>query len=382
VPGARAVRSRRGTGQLVKCRLATLSDYEQINALERRHKLGFRDPDAWSHLWVNNPVRRKAPDLPIGWVLENNEKQIVGSIGSVPFAFELNGREFIAGTSSAWVTDDRYRAYAPLLLDRFLTQPKVDLHLGISANGEAAPAVELHTERVPVGAWDRAALWISDHWGFVGSALAKKKVRFPELMRYPAWTAMLLHSVVKPDALKGALRKKRDYEVTTLTAFDDRFDEFWETLRARNPHRLLFTRSREVLEWHFKYPFARNVAWVTTVCDGRRLAAYAVFCRKDVTSIGLRRVRLIDYQSLDGDTSLLLPMLADTLERCRRDHTAVLESIGWRLERGDLMDRLAPYSRTLPSWLYFYKASEPALASMLKSRDVWNPTQYDGDACV
>jgi len=80
VPGARAVRSRRGTGQLVKCRLATLSDYEQINALERRHKLGFRDPDAWSHLWVNNPVRRKAPDLPIGWVLENNEKQIVGSL--------------------------------------------------------------------------------------------------------------------------------------------------------------------------------------------------------------------------------------------------------------------------------------------------------------
>lgn len=382
MPGTRAVRSSRSAQQRVQCRQATLSDFERINALERRYNLGFRSYEEWSHLWANNPVCRKATDLPIGWVLENEQRQIVGSIGSVPFAFELDGREFIAGTSSAWVTEDRYRAYAPLLLERFLSQPGVGLHLGISPNGEAQPAVALHSERVPVGAWDRAAFWITNHWGFVGSALAKKRVPVRRLLRYPAWAALILRDAMKRDPLRTALRTRRDHEVTTVTAFDDRFDDFWEALRAKNPHRLLFTRSREVLEWHFKYPLARRVAWISTVRDSGRLAAYAVFCRKDVEKIGLRRVRLIDYQSVDGDTSLLLPMLADTLDRCRRDGTAVVESIGWRLERGDFMDVLAPYSRTLPSWQYFYTATDPALVNRLKTREVWSPSQYDGDACI
>ena len=168
----------------------------------------------------------------------------------------------------------------------------------------------------------------------------------------------------------------------TCTGFDERFDEFWETLRRTHRDRLLFTRSREVLEWHFKYPLSRGVAWISTVSDGGRLVAYAVFCRKDVSQIGLRRVRLIDYQSIDSSPAPLMSILTDTIERCRRDGTAVLESIGWRLERGDLMDRLAPYFRTLPSWQYFYKATAPTLEGLLKSRDVWNPSQFDGDACI
>jgi hypothetical protein len=382
VPRTRAVCSSRVAEQPVKCRLATLSDYERISALQRRYNLDFRSYEEWSHMWVNNPVCKRAPDLPIGWVLEDNQNQIVGSIGSVPFGFELNGQQLIAGTGASWVTEDRYRAYAPLLLDRFLSQPGVDLHLVVGPNGQAQPTVALHAERVPVGAWDRAAFWITNYWGFVGSALAKKKYHFRGFLRYPAWTAMVLQHPFRRDRLRAALRKERDHEVTTCRAFDDRFDDFWETLRARNPHRLLFTRSRAVLEWHFKHPLARDTAWISTVCIGGQLAAYAVFCRQHVANIGLRRVRLLDYQSLDGDTSPLLAILADTIQRCKREGTSVLESVGWRLERGDFLDRLAPYSRTLPSWQYFYKTSDPALASVLKARDVWNPSQYDGDACI
>jgi hypothetical protein len=207
-------------------------------------------------------------------------------------------------------------------------------------------------------------------------------VRFRAFLRYPVWTAMVLHHALRRDALRAHLRREKDYDVRTCTAFDDRFDDFWETLRAKNPRRLLATRSREVLAWHFKHPLMRNAAWIATVCDSGRLVAYAVFCRKDVAGSGLRRVRLLDYQSLDGETFLLLPMLADAIARCRREGTAVLESIGWRLESGDLMDRLAPYCRTMPSWQYFYKAANPALGSVLKERAVWNPSQYDGDACI
>ena len=60
----------------------------------------------------------------------------------------------------------------------------------------------------------------------------------------------------------------------------------------------------------------------------------------------------------------------------------MLESIGWQLEPGQLMDRIAPWFRTMASWQYFYKAEGPELASVLRSREVWCPTQYDGDACL
>src|SRR5690349_4747203 len=113
--------------------------------------MGFRSYEEWSHLWLNNPVCRRAPHLPVGWILEDSENQIVGSISSIPFGFELGGRQLIAGTSSSWVVDARYRTYALLLLERFLSQPGVDLHLGVSPNSQSEPVVALHSERVPVG---------------------------------------------------------------------------------------------------------------------------------------------------------------------------------------------------------------------------------------
>jgi hypothetical protein len=331
---------------------------------------------------VNNPVWKGRPDLTIGWVLENDRHQIVGSIGSVPFAFELNGRSLMAGTSSGWVVDEAYRGYALLLLERFLSQPDVDLHLCVSPSANAGPAVALHSERVPVGVWDRVAFWVTDPRGFVGSVIARRQVRFRRLLEYPMLSAVVLRDALRWDRLRSALRKVPHHEVSTCIAFDDRFDEFWQTVRARNPTRLLAVRSREVLEWHYQRPLARGAVWILTMSDGGRLLAYAVFCRKNVAPIGLRRMRLVDYQSVDGTTDLLLPMLQEALTRCRREKVAVLESIGWGLDRGDVLERIAPWFRTMPSWQYFYKAGSPELTTVLRSPDVWAPSQFDGDACL
>src|SRR4051794_16336891 len=209
--------SRRIRGQAVACRPATLSDFDQIRALERKHRLGFKNYEEWSHMWVNNPVSRRRPELPIGWVLENNRDQIVGSIGSVPFAFELNGRQLIAGTSSSWVIDDEHRAYAPQLLDRFFTQPNVDLHLGISPNHDAEPAVALQSQRVPAGAWNCAAFWITHYPAFVDAVLAKRGVRHHGFLRYPIGKALAVHNALKGDSLKTALRSAEGYEVKSCT---------------------------------------------------------------------------------------------------------------------------------------------------------------------
>jgi hypothetical protein len=366
----------------VTCRRTTLKDYAQIHALERRYEMGFRTFAEWSHLWIENPVCKRGPELPIGWVLEGGRDEIVGSIGSVPFGFELDGARLIAATGSGWVVDERYRGYAPLLLDQFLTQPGVDLYLCVSPNSQAEPVVLHQCERVPVGVWNRAAFWITNYQGFAATILTKREARFPTLLRNPVQIALQLIDSLRRDALRAVPRTYRDLDIGRCTGFDERFDVFWDQVRKTQRHRLLAVRSREVLEWHFKHPLARHAAWITTLCKGNRLIAYSVFCNKDVTSIGLRRVRLIDYQSLDGDPSLLIPMLAQEVERCRHEGAMVLESIGWGLDRGALMDRIAPHVRTMPSWQYFYKAATAELARRCKDPSIWAPSQYDGDACV
>jgi hypothetical protein len=58
------------------------------------------------------------------------------------------------------------------------------------------------------------------------------------------------------------------------------------------------------------YPLRNNRLWIAAVVDSRRPAAYAIFNKRDNPRIGLKRVRLVDFQSLDGSTALLAPLLS------------------------------------------------------------------------
>ena len=102
-------------------------------------------------------------------------------------------------------------------------------------------------------------------------------------------------------------------EVQFCTQFDDRFDRFWEQLRKSSAGRLLASRSRDVLEWHFRSALNKNRAWVLSVSNGSELAAYAIVCRQDNTGYGLKRMRLVDFQALPGQTGLLKPILVRVL---------------------------------------------------------------------
>ena len=65
-------------------RLAKFEDYDQIEAVESRHGLTVKSRDQWLALWLNNPAYLELRDWPIGWVIEDGNGQIVGSLGNVP----------------------------------------------------------------------------------------------------------------------------------------------------------------------------------------------------------------------------------------------------------------------------------------------------------
>jgi hypothetical protein len=370
----------------VRVREALFNDHEQISSLESRYALETRSYEEWSHLWTNNPLYRiLEKDWPIGWVLENEDKRVVGYLGNIPLWYVLNGQQIVAAGTHAWVADLPYRSYSILLLDRYFHQKTAQLYLSTTVNSQAYKAyTAFNSPPVQAGAWDRSAFWITHSRGFALSLLSMKELPFAKALSYPLSVAVMLKLLCArpPFRQHQSGTKGAEVEVRLCAGFDGRFDVFWEALRKKNPHLLLAVRTRELLEWHFKYGLLANRTWILTVSNRAGLAAYSIFSRQDNPRFGLKRVRLIDFQSLDGNISYFLPMILVALKRCRDEKIHMLESIGYSAEQDDVLERLAPLRRKLPCWMYYYKAANQALAETLANRNAWNPSCFDGDSSL
>lgn len=362
---------------VVNLRMASFDDYEPVARLATRYKLHFESYEAWRHLWVNNPAYQAVRESwPTGWVLENSQRDIVGYVGNLPLQCEFRGQPLLAATSRAWVVDTAHRGYALLLLDCQFSDKRIDLFLHPTTGPEAIDAYNaMNTHRVPVGQWDQSAFWITGYRNFARSALTAKNTPMAGALSVAVAAGLRMKDIV-------AGKRRLSVDETSLELcerFDERFDIFWEELRKRNSHRLLSVRSREALQWHFEYALREERAWVLVAADGGRIHAYSIFFRSDNPYFGLRRMRLVDYQSLDGGTAALLPMLNWALKRCREQRIDMLENVGLQPA---IVRELAHYRRKLSNWFYYYKANSAVLAEALKDPSVWAPSGFDGDASL
>lgn len=362
----------------LKVRQAYLTDYSQVAELEARYGLATKSREEWEHLWLENPVYRQfEKEWPIGWVAENAGGRVIGYIGNIPLRYHFRGTELLAATSRAWVIDSNYRPYSLLLLDHFFAQPKVDLFLTTSLSAEASEGFRsFNPSPVPVGDWDHSVFWITNYSGFITSSLTRKEVPFPKVFSYAVSVPLFARDKLTNWYLNTHASK---VDVDVCTDFDDRFDVFWRTLRRNRSQLLLGSRSRDVLTWHFKYALSQDKAWILCVSDKFRLVAYSIFYRQDNSRCGLKRVRLIDFQTLDGDNSRLLSMIRYALKRCRTEGIHMLEIIGFHDDRIRVVKKAAPYRRKLPSYLSFYRTNNKQLAIVLREPSVWDLSCFDGD---
>jgi len=367
-----------------KLRAARFDDHAQIAALATKFDLHVEDFEGWSHLWTANPAYREIKDkLPMGWVLENGDGAIAGYLGNVPLNYELEGKSLLAATTRAWVVDTPYRSYSPLLLGTYFQQPNVDLFLSTTVSAQSAPAYSIFQGiPVPQGAWDRTLFWITHYPGFVESFLRQKRgAAVSKPLRYPLSAGLFLRDQLKGTRLQASVRATK---VLSCASFDDRFEVFWADLRKKKSNLLLAVRSQEALAWHFKFALQRGAAWIYTVESNSGLAAYATFLRHDYHPIGLTRMRLADFQCLEQDRApdLLMAMLQAALARCRQESIHMLELVGLAPELEKSLERASPHRRPLSSWLYFYKAGNPSLATKLKNPAAWEPSLFDGDSTL
>jgi hypothetical protein len=363
-----------------RLRKAEFADYQQIAALGSQYGLGSETYDEWAHLWANNPVLSSVRDWPMGWVFEGEDHRVVGHLANVPLAYRLGKQKLIACASRSVMVDPRYRTYSFQLLNQFFRQKQVDLFLATTVNAQAAKLYEVFRAlRVPTGAWDKSAFWITNYRGFSASVLRMKDLPGGKVLSLPTGAGLWAR-----DAMAGRLFKARgkNIEADFCIGFDDRFQVFWQELCDRHPRRLLADRSRMALEWHFKPALAKNWVWIVTLGQGSKLTAYAIFLRQDNPAHKLIRMRLVDFQTLQGQNELLRPLLASALERCRQERIHMLEASGFPEEKQRVIDGLSPCWRNLDGWRYFYKAAQPELAEQLKDPAAWDPSCLDGDASL
>ena len=131
----------------IALREATFNDYEQIAAVQRRNGLRMKKHDYWLHLWQNNAAYQRRPGWPIGWVLENGQKQIVRSVNNIPLEYEFEGQRLTVSAGRGWAADPPYRGYSTLLMDEMFSQQGVDLFLNTTVNRLAAEAFGSSTVR-------------------------------------------------------------------------------------------------------------------------------------------------------------------------------------------------------------------------------------------
>jgi hypothetical protein len=364
-----------------KLRKASFEDYPQIVALQIANDLPTKSYEEWKHLWINNPAYTQLQaTLPIGWVLESEDKRVVGYLGNIPLFYELDGQRLLASAAHAWAVDTPYRGYSLWLLDQYFSQKTVELFLNATVGPKAADSFGVFESLpVPVGEWDHSAFWITRYQGFLASWLAMKSVPLARAFGY----VLSVGPFLKDTLVKRQSRpRKTGGAVQRCIELDGRFDIFWEALRKANPHVLRAVRTRQMLEWHFRYAFYNDRAWIVTAGQDSVITAYSIFVRYDNPRVGLKRLRLVDFQTLDGNTALLEPMLSWALERCRKEGIHMLESIGFCTDKNRVISHIVPYKRKLPSWLYFYKTRDQSLAEKLSDPNAWDPSQFDGDASL
>jgi hypothetical protein len=283
-----------------------------------------------------------------------------------------------AAVTHGWVVASDYRGRSMLLTSKYFAQKDVDLLLNTTASYEAGQIFRaFHAKPIPVEALDSALFWVVDHRKFGRSTLLRKRVPLATILSYPLGAASAIMAWAKG---RGCFRGPHP-TVKTIERFDERFDVLWQQIR-KGARAITSVRDRKTLEWHFRSSLKSDDLWIYTYERDGKLTSYALFQRQDKPELGLARVRLVDFQSLDANPFILDAMIAAALRRCKTIGVQMLEVVGFAGQIRSRLERLAPVRRKLSSWLFYYKAVSEELKVKLQDPQLWQPSGYDGDSSL
>ena len=360
-----------------RLRPARFADYPQIHRLESSFF-----PDSLSdadrrRLFEDNPLwPGLAGTWPIGWVLEDADGRIVGSLNNIPSCYRIDGEDKLCANAHCWAALREYRGFAVMLMDEHFNQEQPDLFVSAKVGANATPVWSAYAHRVPVGDWGKAAFAITRYHAFAHTALRIKRIPLAAVVAPPLALALRLKDALTARSLPDG---PASVEFAEADGFDARFDAFWRELVEQNPGTLLGVRDSAALRWHYGVPQRAKRVWIVTATRGNLLRAYCVL-KLHLRPTGVRSMKLIDFQSVEPDVDLLPSLLDIALQRSAAENCSVLEHHGCGIPKMRSFDELAPYRIDKPGWSFYYCATDPKFEAELAEPGVWDPSEYDGDS--
>jgi len=334
--------------------------------------------ETWRRRWSGYPLKFiDAEQLPVGWVMESDDGKIVGHLGNVPLVYEFRGKRLIAAVASDWDVEKDARSSSLAMMSVYFSQKTADLFLDSFGTTDSCRIfMAFGAKRMPLPEYDQPLFWIADYCGFTRSVFRKKGWPAAGLLGCLAGLALKTADALK--GRQGPLKQDGGLTLSTLSGFDERFDDFWTKLRNQRD-KLLLVRERRFLEWYFGDLLSKDRSWVVTCEQDSRMIGYAVCVRKDSSDIGLTRAWVTDLQVLEGGPDTVIPsIITHSLAECRKRGVHVLEAVGFDDVKRGKMKELMPRTRRFPNWPFVYKAGDKSLAGILEDPTHWDPCPCDG----
>ncbi|MGH9476947.1 MAG: hypothetical protein ACRD1C_11540 [Terriglobales bacterium] len=353
---------------MIQLRSATLADAPQVALLSRQF-LGETDAAAWKQRWETYPLRRHFDDIPIGWVLEDEQGGIRGAFANLHMLYDIGGRRVRAGIGCEWVVDPGCRGMSLLLLNAFLQQPAADLCLVGSASPVTAQILDrLKLPHIPAPDYDAPLIWALNPVKFAAAALRKRKPGWPTLLAPVAGLGLRLYDIAR----RSGSGLPSLTVIRNQSSFDEGFDELWPRLGS-GAKCLRAIRSREVLDWRFEAA-GRNLVVSER---GGRLAGYAVLVRRQGADPGLNLSYVADLQAAGEDPAVFRDLLLGCLRRAAGEGADGLKFSTANPQKRSAALSLHPHSYRIPFWQMFYQANNPDLARLLEDPSSWDFSLFD-----
>jgi hypothetical protein len=359
-------------------REATVHDFTAISQVVRRAGLRASNYTNWVRLWNENPFRGQL-SVPLGWVLENKAQGIVGTLSNIVRMYSYHGEPVRVATASTWAVDTPYRTAAIFLAKQFFSQENIDVFLNTTASAAAAEVFKaFRCSEIPDPSYGQVLFWVTNYAGFAKSAL--RKLRVPVLPGMRQAAGMALHC---RDLIGQRRPQFRRMDTQLLDGFDERFDVIWDLLCARQD-RFLAVRTAESLTWQFGPALEDRNAVIVAALEGKAVAGYLIMIRGDDEQLDLRRLRVVDLQTARGEPDTVFSLMASALEHAAHSGVHIVEAVGFHKSKRDVLEQMSPRCRTYPSCPYLYKVKTDhhSLRDALQNADVWDASQFDGDASL
>ncbi|MGM0771782.1 MAG: hypothetical protein ACQESU_09285 [Halobacteriota archaeon] len=286
--------------------------------------------DMW---WINNPWID--PAIPFGWVIEDDESEIVGFLGNIPVKYQIKGEDDIAVAATSLYVRPSVRGISSIRLTlAFDRQENVRLLLHTTPNEVAAKiyskfgSSEMH---VP---FKNMEYWHIRDYGKMFDLYVQtnlKSHRLLPLMEASLFPIKLISPFFRWFIDKMNFKLPPDHYKCSIAAdCDDSFTELWENNRKENVTTIC--RDVETLRWLYFSEAVAEKRYVVKCVDTRNseLVGYfvfdIVFSEKDIKTMQLKDAYVPQF-----DKGIILSLIEFSVNLAKKHDVAGL--LFWSIDQ-------------------------------------------------